>query len=174
MDAFSLRTFSSPNRWLFVCCGPTVKVYNTTSHEPVHSLNGHKEVVTSCSINPSNTLQVYAYVTDIMLNVLYFVQLLTASLDGKVIIWDYIDGSLLRVSPFSLSLQPCMMYASFLCCVGNSIWCADLLFCSPTRQKGASDVLPNRKGYTTHLLLLFIQPHLMVFALIGRCYGGGR
>ena len=32
-------------------------------------------------------------------------QLLTASLDGKVMIWDYLDGSFLRVIVYSVIIQ---------------------------------------------------------------------
>jgi NET1-associated nuclear protein 1 (U3 small nucleolar RNA-associated protein 17) len=79
---------------MFVCAGSAVKVYSTISHELVHILSHHEEEITSCCINPTNTMQ-----------------LLTASQDGKVILWDYVDGSLLReiefgVPLFELALRP--------------------------------------------------------------------
>ena len=45
-------------RWLFVCAGTAVKVYSTISHELVHTLSHHDEEVTSCCVNPANSLQV--------------------------------------------------------------------------------------------------------------------
>jgi NET1-associated nuclear protein 1 (U3 small nucleolar RNA-associated protein 17) len=94
-DQSSVRAcYSQDGRWMFVCAGSAVKVYSTISHELVHILSHHEEEITSCCINPTNTMQ-----------------LLTASQDGKVILWDYVDGSLLReiefgVPLFELALRP--------------------------------------------------------------------
>lgn len=90
-----------------MCAGCAVKVYSTVSHELVHVLSRHEAAITSCCLNPGNSLQVaHTHTIPLYYRILHVVhithvlpslQLLTASLDGKVMIWDYLDGSFLRV-----------------------------------------------------------------------------
>ncbi|CAI8001881.1 WD repeat-containing protein 75 [Geodia barretti] len=88
VDQSSVRaSYSKDGRWMFVCAGCAVNVYSTISHQLVHVLSRHKAAITSCCLNPHNSLQ-----------------LLTASLDGKVMIWDYLDGSFLREIEFGVPL----------------------------------------------------------------------
>ncbi|XP_064648354.1 WD repeat-containing protein 75-like [Lineus longissimus] len=72
--------FSPDGKYLFCCCGDTVKVFSLASGECVHNLTKHKQLVTSIKLHPRNPLKI-----------------LTCSLDGSVIEWDYTDGVAVKV-----------------------------------------------------------------------------
>ncbi|XP_060572723.1 WD repeat-containing protein 75-like [Ruditapes philippinarum] len=71
--------FSLDEKWLFVCSGSVIKVFSISSGECVRELRGHRNYVTGIVIHPLNKLQ-----------------LVSCSLDQKIIVWDYSDGVLLR------------------------------------------------------------------------------
>jgi len=71
--------FSHDSRYLFSCCGSIVKVFNTTNGECVHDLKAHAKVVTGVFLNPGNVLQLFS-----------------CSEDGRLIVWDYLDGEKLK------------------------------------------------------------------------------
>lgn len=68
----------------FSIVGSTIKIYSTTSGKIVSTLpgsldEGHTDTITSAVLSPQNAFQ-----------------LITASLDGTIKIWDFLEGVLLR------------------------------------------------------------------------------
>ncbi|KZS91676.1 WD40 repeat-like protein [Sistotremastrum niveocremeum HHB9708] len=86
-------TFTKDGRYFFLPVSSTVKVYSTATGKVVSTLSGsssssssststshpHTHIITSAIINPHNAFQ-----------------LITASLDGFIKVWDYSEGVLLR------------------------------------------------------------------------------
>ncbi len=70
--------FSADGKLLFCCVANAVKIFSVKTGEQVVALMGHSDTVTGVVMNPSNPLQV-----------------ITASLDGTMRIWDYYDGMFL-------------------------------------------------------------------------------
>jgi NET1-associated nuclear protein 1 (U3 small nucleolar RNA-associated protein 17) len=61
-----------------------VKVFSLASGECVHDLTKHNQLVTSIKLNPRNPLQI-----------------VSSSLDGSIIQWDYCDGIAVKVNGLS-------------------------------------------------------------------------
>ncbi|KAM6174734.1 WD repeat-containing protein 75 [Erethizon dorsatum] len=76
---FRRAVFSADSKYIFCVSGDFVKVYSTTTEECVHILQGHTDLVTGISLNPSNHLQLYS-----------------CSFDGTIKLWDYLDGILMK------------------------------------------------------------------------------
>lgn len=74
---FHLKTNTS--RLLFTCSS-VISVYSCTTGDLVKTLQGHQDTVTSVVPNPENQFQLYS-----------------ASLDGTIILWDYQEGTILKV-----------------------------------------------------------------------------
>lgn len=78
--------FSGDGRFFFVCCYATVRVYSTSSAELLTELE-HGGTVTGVAINPLNAFQ-----------------LLTASVDGRIRVWEYQEGKELRTVDLGLPI----------------------------------------------------------------------
>ena len=68
----------------FSIVGSVIKIHSTTSGKIISTLpgprdDGHADVITSAVLSPQNAFQ-----------------LITASLDGTIKIWDFLEGVLLR------------------------------------------------------------------------------
>ena len=73
-------SFSHDNRFAFLVARDMVRVHAVATGQRVAILRGHTDRVTAAVVSPLNPLQ-----------------LLTAALDGTIRVWDYSDGTCLRV-----------------------------------------------------------------------------
>ncbi|CAG8703606.1 493_t:CDS:2 [Acaulospora morrowiae] len=77
--------FSADSKYFFCACSNTIKVYNVATGDVVKIIsesperNGHKDEITCIILNPADSSQLYS-----------------ASLDGTVKKWDYINSDLLE------------------------------------------------------------------------------
>ncbi|PPQ99563.1 hypothetical protein CVT24_005351 [Panaeolus cyanescens] len=79
--------FSKDGSYFFSLVGPSVKIYSTVTGVVISTLTApplteggaQSDSITACVINPSNAFQ-----------------LITASLDGRILIWDYVNATLLQ------------------------------------------------------------------------------
>ncbi|KAG5283123.1 hypothetical protein AALO_G00038600 [Alosa alosa] len=81
------------SRFLLCVSGDLVKVYSTKTKELVRVLEGHTNQVTGIALNPANHLQVYS-----------------CSVDGTIMLWDFMDGILIKT--FVVSYPICALYVS--------------------------------------------------------------
>ncbi|XP_032239780.2 WD repeat-containing protein 75 isoform X2 [Nematostella vectensis] len=71
--------FSKDSRNLFCACGRHIHVYSTETGSLQHTLKGHTSQVVGISADTTNELQV-----------------ISCSGDGQVIMWDFMDGAILK------------------------------------------------------------------------------
>ncbi|KAG6380891.1 quinon protein alcohol dehydrogenase-like superfamily [Boletus reticuloceps] len=76
--------FTRDGSHFFSIVGSTIKIYSATSGKIISTLpgsqdHGHTDIITSAVLSPQNAFQ-----------------LITASLDGTIKIWDFLEGVLLR------------------------------------------------------------------------------
>ncbi|XP_063070042.1 WD repeat-containing protein 75 [Engraulis encrasicolus] len=81
------------SRYLLCVSGDLVKVYSTQTEEVVRVLEGHTNQVTGIALNPANHLQAYS-----------------SSADGTIMLWDFMDGILIKTFVVSYPIQS--MYVS--------------------------------------------------------------
>ncbi|MGH0116209.1 UNVERIFIED_CONTAM: hypothetical protein FKN15_000136 [Acipenser sinensis] len=80
-------------RYLLCTSGDMVKVYSTATEECVHVLQGHTNLVTGITLNPTNHLQVYS-----------------CSMDGTIKLWDFTDNILIKT--FTVGYKLLALYTS--------------------------------------------------------------
>ena len=71
--------FTSDSKFLLCCSGCVVKCFSATTGAPLRLLDGHSDEVTGVAHNPASPLQAY-----------------TASLDGRILLWDLDEAIVLR------------------------------------------------------------------------------
>ncbi|EDV27287.1 uncharacterized protein TRIADDRAFT_55093 [Trichoplax adhaerens] len=71
---------SKDSKYIFCYCRNIIQIFSSNTGQAIRTLVGHRNTITHCLLNPHN-----------------FLQLISCSLDGQVIYWDYDAGTQLKV-----------------------------------------------------------------------------
>ncbi|KAF8913139.1 quinon protein alcohol dehydrogenase-like superfamily [Gymnopilus junonius] len=130
--------FTRDGNYFFSLVGSSVKIHSTTtglvvstlSAPPLADANAHTDILTSAAINPQNAFQ-----------------LITASLDGRLLIWDYANATLLQTIEVGQPIR-CM-------CLHEQLKGYVFIAASKSRQK----VNPNGEFYNNAVILKISLKH---------------
>ncbi|KAF8560049.1 WD40 repeat-like protein [Imleria badia] len=122
--------FTRDGSHFFSIVGTAIKIHSSTSGKIVSTLpgsqdEGHSDIITSAVLNPQNAFQ-----------------LITASLDGTIKIWDFLEGVLLRTVGIDQPIHHV--------CTHEKI--KDHLFVAAVKNKKSKILYPPRPGHADDVL----------------------